>query len=115
MSAAGLRAALAQMADGRPVDVTPVLLADGDYAAATQRAMANADDLQGADPQASVAADERLSQPESEDLVQAREYAQAAIDRLSSRDEALEWDGADELKLQRDAVKAATLCMMRTA
>lgn len=115
VSAAGLRAALAQMADGRPIDVTPVLLADGDYAAATQRAMANADTLQGADPQAAVAADERLAQPESEDLVQAREYTQAARDRLSSRDEPLEWDGADELKLQRDAVKAATLCMMRTA
>jgi len=120
---AALRNAIAQAVDGRPVDVTPAMLADPVMAAdpeafrtATQRAMANASQVEGASIKASTAAEARVSEAKPADL-------EAAKQRLAEDEELLRDKGGDpsqidladdDLKLTTDAVKAATLCMMRT-
>jgi GGDEF domain-containing protein len=114
VQAAALRSAVAQMAEGRPIDVTPTLLAEADYPAAVQRAMANAETVAAADPIAARQADERLQQGEpAEQLAAVRELLADTKERLGERAGELEWES--DLKTQRDAVKAATLCMMRNA
>jgi hypothetical protein len=114
VQSAALRSAVAQMAEGRPIDVTPTLLAEADYPAAVQRAMANAETVAAADPIAARQADERLQQGEpAEQLAAVRELLADTKERLGERAGELEWDS--DLKTQRDAVKAATFCMMRNA
>lgn len=120
--AQALRHALAQDAQGQPVDVTPAMLTDPNLAhdplafrEATQRAEANAQRTAGADLQASQSAAQALEAPRpSEPLVQARELladAEARYKELGGSE--LEFDAGDE-KMVQQAVKAATLCMMRT-
>lgn len=121
--AMSLRHAIAQAIDGRPVDVTPAMLADPRFAAdpesfrmASQRAMANADQVEGANIKASSQADQVVADARPADL-------EAAKQRLTDDEQLLRDKGGDpaqiemegdDLKLTTDAVKAATLCMMRT-
>lgn len=114
VQAAALRSAVAQMADGRPVDVTPAMLAEADYPEALRRAQANADALAAADPVAAQQAAARVARGEpAEQLAAVRQYLADERELLGARAEGLEWES--DLKTQRDAVKAATLCMMRSA
>lgn len=114
VQAAALRSAVTQMAEGRPVDITPTLLAETDYPEAMRRALANGEAVAAADPVAAQLADARVQQGEpAEQLAAVREYLADTRERLGERGEGLEWES--DLKTQRDAVKAATLCMMRNA
>lgn len=114
VQAAALRSAVTQMAEGRPVDITPTLLAETDYPEAMRRALANGEAVAAADPAAAQLADARVQQGEpAEQLAAVREYLADTRERLGERGEGLEWES--DLKTQRDAVKAATLCMMRNA
>lgn len=114
VQAAALRSAVTQMAEGRPVDITPTLLAETDYPEAMRRALANSEAVAAADPVAAQLADARVQQGEpAEQLAAVREYLADTRERLGERGEGLEWES--DLKTQRDAVKAATLCMMRNA
>jgi hypothetical protein len=118
------RMALAQAVTGRPIDVSPGLFAHyGDADAAADAAMRNAGEVAGADHVASQAADARLKEAKddlaslkeqaSEEEAMLREQAQASgiedIDDMMS-DAA---DAAAIAKAQTEAVKIATLCMLR--
>jgi hypothetical protein len=119
------RMALAQAATGRPIDVSPALFAHyGDADAAADAAMRNAGEVAGADHVASQAADARLKEAKddlaslkeqaSEEEAMLREQAQASgiedIDDMMS-DAA---DAAAIARAQTEAVKIATLCMLRS-
>lgn len=118
--AAALRTAVAQAVAGRPVDVTPAMLADprlssdpASFDEAVGRAQRNATQTDGANTSASRQADEVLAQSRAEPMAYAKEQLAAEQQRLKElggEPEPVE----DDLKLTTDAVKAATLCMMRT-
>jgi len=118
--AAALRQAVAQMIDGRPLDVTPAMLADRQFSAdpvayrtAVERAGVNGQQTDGANLRASEAADTVLAEAEPDALTLAKESLaeeQARVKAAGGEPEALD----DDLKLTTDAVKAMTLCMMRS-
>lgn len=118
--AAALRTAVAQATSGRPIDVTATMLSDPKLASdpasfdeAVSRATRNADQTDGANAMASRRADEVVSQSVSEPMTFAKEQLAAEQQRLKDlggEPEPVE----DDLKLTTDAVKAATMCMMRT-
>lgn len=121
--AMSLRHAVAQAIEGRPIDVTPAMLADSRFAAdpeafriATRRAMDNAQQVEGANIKAASEAQARVDEGRPDTLEEAKK-------RLAEDEEMLRDKGGDpkqieleddNLKLTTDAVKAATLCMMRT-
>jgi GNAT superfamily N-acetyltransferase len=120
-----LRQAVAQDAQGRPIDVTPAMLADPKFQAdpaahqeSMARAVANSQQMASADSQASIVAEQKIA--ETPQKASALEQAKQALadDEARYRDgggdpAAVEADEGDS-KMIRDAVKAATLCMMRS-
>lgn len=120
-----LRQAVAQDVQGRPVDVTPAMLADprfvddpAAHSEAMARAVTNSSQMASADPQASAVAEQSLSQAteKGSELEQAKQAL--ADDETRFREEggdpsAVDFEGEDTRMIQ-DAVKAATLCMMRS-
>lgn len=117
------RMALAQAITGRPIDVSPGLFAHyGDANAAADAAMRNAQEVAGADHVSSQMADARIKEAK-DDLVSIKE--QAAEEEAMLREQAkaagldiedMMADAADALaiaKAQTEAVKIATLCMLR--
>lgn len=101
--AAAFRQGMAQLVDGRPVDVTPAILAAIDPDEAMARALRNADAVDGASPHPIEPAPELTIA----DLQERLAGLQERIGELPELD--------PDLKLQRDAVKAASLCLMRSA
>lgn len=101
--AAAFRQGMAQLVDGRPVDVTPAILAAIDPDEAMARALRNADAVDGASPHPIEPAPELTIADLQERLADLQER----IGELPELD--------PDLKLQRDAVKAASLCLMRSA
>jgi GGDEF domain-containing protein len=105
VQAAAFRQGMAQLADGRPVDITPALLANSDPPEAVARALRNADQVDGVD--ANAPAPPAPKDLELADLQERLADLEARIGELPPLD--------PDLKLQRDAVKAASLCLMRNA
>lgn len=117
--AAALRMAVAQAVDGRPIDVTPTMLTDPQFSTneaayrdAITGAQRNATQTDGANEAASRAADEIPSQTKSM-LEDAKQQLADRQQDLAARGVELESD-AEDLKLTQTAVKAATLCLMRS-
>lgn len=120
-----LRQAVAQDVQGRPVDVTPAMLTDSRFQAdpvahseSLARANANSEQVASADPQASSVAAQKVAQAPAKatPLEQAK---QALADdearyREGGGDPAAVAVDEGDAKMIRDAVKAATLCMMRS-
>ncbi len=120
-----LRQALAQDVQGRPIDVTPAMLADPKFRAdpaahqeSMARAAVNSQQMASADPQASIVAEQKIAATPQK--ASALEQAKQALadDEARYREgggdpAAVEADEGDS-KMIRDAVKAATLCMMRS-
>lgn len=117
------RMALAQAITGRPIDVSPGLFAHyKDINAAADAAMRNAQEVAGADHIASQMADARIKQAK-EDLATLKEQAaeEEAILREQAKAAGLDIedmmaeaaDAAAMAKAQAEAVKIATLCMLR--
>lgn len=115
VQATAFRQALAQAASDRPIDISPALLADGDYAEALARANHNATLIDGAAPDMAAQAQVRIDQPTpSTELEAAKQLLADDKARLSERGRTFEPEEST-LKIERDAVKAATLCLMRSA
>lgn len=120
--AASLRQAVAQALRGQPVEVTSAMLSDPlfraspeAYRSALERAKANAVQVDGANVRASQAAEERVSgTTQADPAQQAREQLDEELARLRERGEELDAVEEDDLRLTTAAVKAATMCMMRT-
>lgn len=118
------RMALAQAITGRPIDVSPGLFAHyGDVNAAADAAMRNAQEVAGADHVSSQMADARnkgakddlasLKEQAAEEEATLREQAKAAgLDIDDMMTDAV--DAAAMAKAQAEAVKIATLCMLRS-
>lgn len=113
--AAAFRQALSQAATDRPIDISPALLANGDYQGALSRARDNAALVDGANPEAAAQAQARLDQPTpNTELEAARQLLADDKARLAER--GVEFTPEESsVKIERDAVKAATLCLMRNA
>lgn len=120
--AAALRMAVAQAIDGRPVDVTPTMLTDPQfhsneaaYRDAITGAQRNATQTDGANETASRVADEVPAQTKSM-LEDAKERLADEMQELRDQggDPASLDADAEDLKLTQTAVKAASLCMMRS-
>lgn len=117
---AALRHAIAQAVDGRPIDVTPAMLADPQFNAspeayreAVQRATRNATQVDGANERAARDAETFVARSESDALSFAKEQLAEEQQRVkASGGEPESVD--DDLKLTTDAVKAATMCLMRS-
>ena len=118
------RAGLAQALTGRPIDVSPVLLAHaGDLQGAAQAAMRNASEVAGADHVAAQAADARLAEARVQDVAAITEAANdaEALWREQAKAAGLEEDDlADDVaqvmtdtKARVSALKIAALCAMR--
>lgn len=115
VQAAAFRQALAQAATGRPIDISPTLLADGDYSDALARANRNATLVDGAEPEAAAQAQARIDQPTPGiELEAAKQLLADDKARLAERGRTFEPEES-ALKIERDAVKAATMCLMRSA
>jgi GNAT superfamily N-acetyltransferase len=118
--AAAMRQAVTQMIEGRPLDVTPAMLADPKFAAdpqayrtAVERANYNGTQTDGANVRASQEVDAQLAESEPDVLTFAKESLadeQARVKAAGAEPETLD----DDLKLTTDAVKAMTMCMMRS-
>lgn len=124
-----LRMALAQMATGRPIDVTPALLAHhGDVQGAAVAAQRNAGELAGADRYAAQQADLRLQDAPKADTVETRteaaNEAEAAY-REQAAQSGLDEDAVGDLLEEGQqavreaasftkALKIAALCALRT-
>lgn len=120
--AMSLRMALGQALQGQHIDVTPAVFSDPAfraspeaYAAGHQNAVANSKTVEGADLEASKAADERLSAGTDATLDDARTLLKEDEDRFRDRGgdpSTIEVDDL-EAKQQAQAAKAVSLCMMR--
>lgn len=117
--AAALRQAVAQAIDGRPIDVTPAMLSDPQfrgsptaYSEALNRAKLNTTQVDGANLRASNEAEARVSESEGEALATAKALLDEDKQQLQSRGVESE-PVEDDLKISNDAVKAATMCLMR--
>lgn len=120
--AAALRHGISQALDGRPIDVTPAMLADPNIASdpdafneAVTRAMRNSSEVSTANEAASQHAQGKIDEtPTNPDLPAQKERLAEDESRLKEvGGESPEFE-EDDFKLTTDAVKAATLCMMRT-
>lgn len=117
--AAALRHAVAQDAQGRSVDVSPALLSDPairDTRGALNAAQSNQQQWASADPAAASEASAYVAErPQTTLLDDAKQQLaddQSRFQEIGGDPEAIEFEGVD-VKQVNDAVKAATLCMMR--
>lgn len=116
--AAALRHAVAQDAQGRPVDVAPALLTDPsirDTRGALSAAQSNQQWASAAPAAANEASVYVAERPQTTGLDEAKQQLaddQSRYKEIGGDPEAIEFEGVDVKQVQ-DAVKAATLCMMR--
>lgn len=117
--AAALRQAVTQAVSGQPIEVTPAMLADPQFASspeayrdAVNRANLNATKVDGANTRAANEVEARLGESEPDPLTFAKEQLadeQARVKAAGGEPEPVE----DDLQITQKAVKAATMCLMR--